>query len=152
MSVCLCEVRFAGSLPPLRGRDASTRRPWEAKSERASRGARWCVGMEAQQEEAPSTSTAPDNLDRSLEEPAGAATKLEQIEALVVVLVLVTAAVLCVWLWRLRRWWREQRERHVKVLDEIEMCDACLRIPALDHSLFWSRLMRRLSSLPLSRG
>ena len=90
--------------------------------------------MDAQQEEAPSTSTAPDNLDRSLEEPAGAATKLEQIEALVVVLVLVTAAVLCVWLWRLRRWWREQRERHVKVLDEIEMCDACLRTPALNHS------------------
>ena len=108
--------------------------------------------MEAQQEEAPSTSTAPDNLDRSLEEPAGAATKLEQIEALVAVLVLVTAALLCVWLWRLRRWWREQRERHVKVLDEIEMCDACLRTPALDRSLFWSRLMRRLSSLPLSRG
>jgi len=108
--------------------------------------------MDAQQEEAPSTSTAPDNLDRSLEEPAGAATKLEQIEALVAVLVLVTAALLCVWLWRLRRWWREQRERHVKVLDEIEMCDACLRTPALDHSLFWSRLMRRLSSLPLSRG
>ena len=64
-----------------------------------------------------------DNLDRSLEEPAGSASKLEQLEVLVAVLVLVLVALLCVWLWRLRRWWREQRERHVKVLDEIEMCE-----------------------------
>ena len=68
-------------------------------------------------------STPLDNLDRSLEEPAGSASKLEQLEVLVAVLVLVLVALLCVWLWRLRRWWREQRERHVKVLDEIEMCE-----------------------------
>ena len=69
------------------------------------------------------SSTPLDNLDRSLEEPAGASSKLEQLEVLVAVLVLVLVALLCVWLWRLRRWWREQRERHVKVLDEIEMCE-----------------------------
>ena len=69
------------------------------------------------------SSTTLDNLDRSLEEPAGSASKLEQLEVLVAVLVLVLVALLCVWLWRLRRWWREQRERHVKVLDEIEMCE-----------------------------
>ena len=69
------------------------------------------------------SSTTLDNLDRSLEEPAGASSKLEQLEVLVAVLVLVLVALLCVWLWRLRRWWREQRERHVKVLDEIEMCE-----------------------------
>ena len=87
-----------------------------------------------------------DNLDRSLEEPAGSASKLEQLEVLVAVLVLVLVALLCVWLWRLRRWWREQRERHVKVLDEIEMCE-----PASEPcSLFWRRLMSRFSNLPLN--
>ena len=85
-----------------------------------------------------------DNLDRSLEEPAGSASKLEQLEVLVAVLVLVLVALLCVWLWRLRRWWREQRERHVKVLDEIEMCEPASE-PAL-CSLFWRRLMSRFSS------
>ena len=62
--------------------------------------------------------------DRSLEEPSGAdLSNLEKFEGLIAVLVLILVVGLCWWLWRLRRWWKEQRERHVKVLDEIEMCE-----------------------------
>mmetsp|Transcript_16543 Transcript_16543/g.33421 ORF Transcript_16543/g.33421 Transcript_16543/m.33421 type:complete len:141 (+) Transcript_16543:63-485(+) len=57
--------------------------------------------------------------DRSLEvKPRSLEVKLK---VLIPVLVLIIIVALCLWLCWLRRWWRLQRERHVKVMDEIEM-------------------------------